>query len=250
MKALVLTAGYAVRLRPLTLDRPKALLPIGKKTVLDLIIEKIEAAREIDEIVILSNEKFLCQFERWASGRAASKPIVILSDGTTSEEDKLGAVGDLAFSIREHAINDDLLVLAGDNIFDFNLNDFIAYAVSAYPYPVIALHDVGSREAARRYGVVGIDDQHRVVSLEEKPAHPRSTLVSMCLYFFPKDTVPLVFDYLAATDNPDQTGVYIKWLITQTHVFGFYFSGRWYDIGNLQTYQQAIDDIIGAGPAG
>ena len=231
VKALILAAGYATRLYPLTLDTPKPLLKIGSKTISDRIVEKIASVKEIDEVYLVTNEKFAPHFEKWAKGARRGVKIRVINDHTLTNETRLGAIGDMELVIEEAGVADDLLVLGGDNLFGFDLRDFIAFSREKKG-PAIAAFDVKDVEEARRFGIVLVDKDGRIVEFAEKPAQPRSTLAAMCVYFFPRNTLQLLKKYLAKGLNKDQPGHYIRWLSENHKVYAYTVAGEWFDIGD------------------
>ncbi len=237
MKALVLCAGYATRLYPLTKDRPKHLLPIADKPMLEYVIAKLEDIKEINEIFIITNSRFFPQFQEWNKKLKLKRNVKIIDDGTTSDETKLGAIGDVKFVIEKEHIGDDLLVLAGDNLFQLNLVEFIRFfkknGIS------IAVYDVKSKDLVSKYSEVKLDDEKRVISFIEKPSQPETTLAAICMYLFPKEKLNLINKYIEKGNNPDQPGRYIQWLYKRESVYGFVFSDNWYDIGDINQYNEA-----------
>ena len=192
MKALILAAGYATRLRPLTDTRAKELLPVGGRPIIDAIVESIGEVTDVDEIHVVTNARKAPAFEAWAAGR----DVIVHDDGTSSNDDRLGAIGDIQFVIESAAIDDDLLVIAGDNLFDFSLAALVAFWRSKAPASVLAVRDVGSLELASRYGIVSLDGDDRVVEFLEKPEHPPSTLAATATYLYDREHLPLVATYL------------------------------------------------------
>ncbi|MBP7216671.1 MAG: nucleotidyltransferase family protein [Candidatus Omnitrophica bacterium] len=240
MKALILAAGYATRLYPLTKEFPKPLLEVEKKPIIDYIVEKIEGLSAIDEILVVTNSKFVGQFKVWAQARASSKPIRVIDDLTTSNDDRLGAIGDIHFALQDTNLCDDLLVIGGDNLFEDPLHDFLAFAQTHRSAPSIGIYDIQDITHANKYGVVKLSDDQRVVDFQEKPAKPQSTLVAMCVYYFPCDKLGLIKEYLTLRQGKhDATGFYIDWLRQQVPVYAFLFKGRWYDIGDHAFYHKA-----------
>jgi glucose-1-phosphate thymidylyltransferase len=219
--ALLLAAGYATRLSPLTDDLPKQLLPVGGRPIVDWIVEKIRAAG-VDDIHLVTNGRFAPQFREWADG------VTIHDDGTTSHETRLGAIGDIRFA----ALDDDLLVIAGDNLFDYDLGGFVEFWRARQPASAVAVHDVGDRELAKQYGIVDVDADDRIVAFVEKPADPPSTLAATATYLYPREHVRLVETYLAEGNNPDQPGNFVAWLHRREPVYAYRFDGGWYDIGD------------------
>ena len=234
MKALVLAAGYATRLYPLTLDRPKALLEVGGRPMLDHVLDRLQAMG-VDETIVVTNAKFTPHFEEWATGK---ENVLIVNDGTTSNDDRLGAIGDTAFVLDQTGLDDDLVVVAGDNLFGEDVSGFAAYGQEV-DAPVLAVHDVGDLSLMGEYNQIEIDDEGRITFFEEKPEDARSTLAGVALYFYPRDTLPLIRQYLAEDNNPDQPGRLIEWLYPRTSVYTWRLPGEWYDIGSAETLQEA-----------
>jgi len=240
MKALILAAGYAVRLYPLTKEFPKPLLKVGDRPMVEHIIDKLETVAEIDEIIIVTNSKFFPRFKAWAAGLRSEKRISLVDDLTSSLTDKRGAIGDMDFAINKKRIKDDLLVIGGDNIFDDSLEDFCAFANKNRPYPVIGAYDIKDIRQANKYGVIKLNKKRKIIDFKEKPKAPKSTLVAMCLYFFPKIKLKLIKDYLSfKAHKSDATGFYIDWLRKTDSVYSYVFGGHWYDIGDRKFYDKA-----------
>ena len=244
MNAVILAAGYATRLYPLTLDRPKALLPVAGRPMVEHLLLRLEGVEGLDAIHLVTNSKFAGAFREWAAGWDGQE-VQIVDDGTSDEETKLGAIGDLELTIRAAAIDDDLIVLAGDNLFSESLAPFGAFA-RAKAAPVIGVYDVGDLEAIRRYNSITLDEDDRLTYFEEKPEHPRTTLTGIALYFYPRKSLGVVREYLAAGNNPDQPGRLIEWLYPREPVYAWRVPGRWYDIGSAETLAEA-DRAFSAG---
>ena len=235
MRALLLAAGYATRLRPLTDQVAKPLLPVGGRPMIDWILDRIAATPEIDPAVhVVTNAVYAAGFEDWAARHLAEgREIVVHNDGTSSNEDRLGAIGDIRFAIHRGGLGDgDLLVIAADNLFEFSLAEYVAFWRRKAPGSAIAVHRVGDRALASLYGVAELDSEDRVVGLEEKPEHPRSDLVSTAAYLFSKEHVALLERYIAEGNPPDPPGRYLVWLSEREPVYGFRFSEQWLDIGD------------------
>ena len=262
MKCLILAAGYATRLYPLTENFPKPLLKVGDKTILDWLIDDIDSAGVVDEYIVISNHKFASIFEDWAkekiSPRASlgrddkpfvissgaeggveksSRPITVLNDGTESNETRLGAVRDIQFAIDKLGLDDDLLVIAGDNLLDFSLVRFIDYARTQGTSCVMRYYEP-SVERLRKTGVATVDANGLILSMEEKPAEPRSHWCCPPFYFYRRSDVPLVKVGIDSGCGVDAPGSFIAWLATQTPVHAWEMPGRRYDIGNLASYEE------------
>jgi glucose-1-phosphate thymidylyltransferase len=229
MKALILAAGYATRLRPLTDSMPKMLLPLAERPLLDYLLDRLREV-ELDEIHLVTNARFAPDFERWAEG----KDVRVHNDGTTSNDDRLGAIGDIDFV----GLDDDLLVIASDNLFDYSLADYESYWRDKGG-SCIAVYDVGDRELAKKYGIVDVDADERLTDFVEKPAEPPSTLAATAAYLYRREDAALVSTYLAEGNPPDQPGNFVGWLYTRVPVYAYRFPGEWYDIGDAEQLLEA-----------
>jgi glucose-1-phosphate thymidylyltransferase len=227
MRAIVLAAGYATRLRPLTDSIAKQLLPIGRRPMMDWVCDKVEEVT--DDIHVVTNSRFAGDFERWAGGR---RGVTVHDDRTSSNDDRLGAIGDIAFVLGRTGVDDDLLVIAGDNLFDSSLADLVSFWRGKGTASAVAVYDCGDLELATHYGVVEVGEDERVVGFEEKPSEPRSTLIATATYVYHREHVPLVERYLEEGNAPDQPGRLIAWLYEREPVYGFRLAGPWYDVGN------------------
>jgi glucose-1-phosphate thymidylyltransferase len=235
MKALLLAAGYGTRLYPLTRNRPKALLPLGERPLLDWIADKVDEVDAVSELHVVTNGRFAAAVEGWAGERSGRLPPVVHNDATHSPEDRLGAIGDIAFALdRGGFAGDDLLVVAADNLFDFSLEDYIAWWRTREDGSAIAVRDCGSLDLARQYAVVEFDGDDRVVSFVEKPTDPATTLIATATYLYHRDHVPLVARYLAEGGHPDAPGNFISWLHVREPVYAYRFGGTWFDIGDRE----------------
>jgi glucose-1-phosphate thymidylyltransferase len=230
MKALILAAGYATRLQPLTDTIPKQLLPVGGRPMVDWIVDRV-GETSAEEIHLVTNARFAADFARWAE----DKRVHVHDDGTTSNEDRLGAIGDIEFV----GLDDDLLVIAGDNLFDYSLADYEAYWRLRPGASCVAVLDVGDPELAKRYGVVDVDGDDRVVGFVEKPEDPPTTLCATATYFYDREHVRLVSTYLEEGNPHDQPGNFIAWLHERAPVYAYRFSGEWYDIGDRDQLLEA-----------
>jgi glucose-1-phosphate thymidylyltransferase len=237
VKAVVLAAGYATRLYPLTLDRPKALLPVGGRPILDHLLDRLDEIRELEAVYVVTNSKFYEALLEWAEG--SGRGARILDDGTDSEETRLGAIGDLDLAIRSESIEEDLLVVAGDNLFSESFAPFAAFGRETGS-PALAVYDVGDLDVIRgRYNAIELDGDERVVFFEEKPERPTSTLTGIALYFYPRGSLGLVRRYLEEGNNADQPGRLVEWLYPRTPVYAWRVPGRWYDVGSKETLEEA-----------
>lgn len=240
MKAIILAAGYATRLYPLTKDKAKPLLPVKGKPIIGYIADQIDTIGEIDEIFVVTNHKFHKQFEEWAAEYAPniSKKITVLDDGTLNEDIRLGAIGDINFTIEQANIDDDLCIIAGDNLFTYKLSDFVAYHKNVQADCVIAKRIV-DREMLKAFAVAEIDADSRLVSLVEKPEEPQSDIGVFASYLYTKDTVKLIREYLNEGNKPDAPGYFVEWLYRRKPVYVHIMNGECYDIGTLKAYEEA-----------
>jgi glucose-1-phosphate thymidylyltransferase len=230
VKAVILAAGYATRLRPLTDDLPKHLLPVGERPMLEWVLDRVGEVEEVDAIHLVTNSRFASEFSTWAEPHE----VRVYDDGTTSNEDRLGAVGDLRLVIERARLEDEeLLVLAGDNLFELSLPRFVAWwQAKQQPASAVPLHDVGDLELATHYGIADTDGDDRIVRFVEKPSDPPSTLASTLIYLLSPEHVRLVREYLDEGLSPDNAGSFLGWLAERERVYGYRFDGSWYDIGN------------------
>ncbi|MBP1987108.1 nucleotidyltransferase family protein [Halolamina salifodinae] len=237
MKAIVLAGGYATRLWPITRNRPKMFLPVGEGTVIDDVFADLEADERVDEVYVSTNERFADDFEAYLADSEFEKPVISVEE-TVDEDEKFGVVGALAQLIDRENVDDDLLVVAGDNLISFDLAEFGDF-FQGKGTPCIAAYDVGSKERASSYGLVDLDGDC-IVDFQEKPEHPKSTLVSIACYAFPQGTLPEFETYLAGENNPDEPGWFIQWLQSREAVHAFTFDGAWFDIGTPESYLEAV----------
>ena len=241
MKVLILAAGYATRLHPLTLTRAKPLLPVAGKPMIDYVLDNLAPMGGIDRVYIVTNAKFAEQFQKWADDYRANKSkldFTIVNDGSTDDTNKLGAIGDLNLVIQREKIDDDLIVVAGDNLFSEKLTAFGDFCRQKQE-PVLAVYDVGSLEDIKKYNSITFDASGKITFFEEKPKQPTSTVTGIALYYYPKKTLPLIQQYIAEGNNPDQPGRLIQWLYTRTPVYVWTVPGTWYDIGSKETLEEA-----------
>ena len=242
MKGIILAAGYATRLYPLTLNRAKALLPVHGRPIIDYIVDEMNTLKDLDQIAVISNHRFINQFSEWAQQRRRTErpgnlPIVVLDDGTMSEADRLGAIGDIQFGIERLNIQDDLLIIAGDNLFTYRLKDAWNH-FRAHGEDMILARRMPPDEDLRRYAIAVLDDQGRVQDLAEKPAQPKSNLAVFATYFYCRETVPLIGQYLREGNKPDAPGHFPVWLYQRKPLRCFLFDGLCIDIGTPESYAE------------
>jgi len=241
MKVIILAAGYATRLYPLTLNQPKPLLPVAGKPMIEHVLDNLAPIDGIDRVYVVTNAKFAGHFQKWAEAYRASKSnlqFTIVNDGTTNDADKLGAIGDIHYVLNTQNVDDDLMIVAGDNLFGEKLGGFGKFCREKNA-PVLALYDVGDLEQIKKYSSISVAADSRITAFEEKPKHPTSTLAGIALYFYPKSTIPLIKQYVAEGNNPDQPGRLVQWLYPRTPVYTWRVPGLWFDIGSKETLQEA-----------
>ena len=241
MKGIVLAAGYATRLYPLTLNQPKPLLEVGGRPILAYLLDALAPVASLDRLYVVTNSKFADRFRAWAAEldppREELRPAVI-DDGTTDDANKLGAIGDLELVIRREQLADDVLVAAGDSIFTESLEGLARFGL-ARQAPVIGVYDVGDLELIKRYSAITTDAEGRITAFEEKPEHPQSTITGIALYFYPRSVLPLIRQYVEDGNNADQPGRLVQWLYPRLRFYTWRVPGRWYDIGSKETLAEA-----------
>jgi glucose-1-phosphate thymidylyltransferase len=239
LKVLLLAAGYGTRLYPYTRDFPKPLLEVNGRPIVDYLIDKLDAVAGIEKAVVVTNARFFRQFCAWKKGLSTGFEVTILNDKTTSPANKLGAIRDMQLAFLRERYRGDFLVMGGDNFFEEPLSGFMAAAGRNAPLITIGVADVKSRKQAAHFGVVTLDRRQRVIGFQEKPQRPKSTLIGMCLYFFPEATLRLVDEYLAdPRHSRDTLGSYIQWLSGRRMVCAKAFRKTWLDIGTHSTYRK------------
>ena len=244
MKVLILAAGYATRLYPLTKDYPKPLLEVKGKPIINYLIEQIGIIPAIDEIFVVTNSKFIPIFRKWAKSIKSKQKITLVCDQTKNNRDRLGAIGDLNFVVLKKKIRQDLLVIGGDNLFNGSLAKFINFSRQHVSAASLGLFRLKQKKDASRYGVVVLNAQDKVTGFWEKPKAPKSNLVAMCLYYIPKDCLGLSRDYLQEMKNKvDATGSYIAWLKNKIAIYGYVFGGAWFDIGDYKYLNAAKNNF-------
>ena len=244
MKSLVLAAGYATRLYPLTENFPKPLLKVRGKAILDWLIEDIASTGEVDEFIVISNHKFAKPFDEWRCGRGEN--IVVIDDGTTGNDNRLGAVRDIQYAVECRNLDDDLLVIAGDNLLDFSLRGFLQYAAEKKTTCIMRYWEPDMNKL-RKTGVAQVDGADRITDMEEKPANPKSNWCTPPFYLYKAADVPLVKKGIESGCGVDAPGSFIAWLCKQTAVHAYEMPGRRFDIGNLESYRLVQTDYKGIG---
>ncbi len=246
MKLLILAAGYATRLRPLTDNQAKPLLPVAGRPMIDHVIEKLVgklpagADAIIDEIHVVTNNKFTPHFTKWAQehgGAYAGRPLRVWNDGTLTNEDRLGAIGDIKFVLDKTQLDDDLIVVAGDNLFSDDLSEYVRKAREKGI--LVGVYDVKDLQEIRKYNNLGLDPDGRITFFEEKPQEPKSTITAIALYHYPRTALPLIQKYIAEGNNPDQPGRLVQWLYPRVPCYTYEIKGQWLDIGSKETYEEA-----------
>ncbi|MBI2102620.1 nucleotidyltransferase family protein [Candidatus Woesearchaeota archaeon] len=235
MKAIILAAGYGTRLGVLTENTAKPLLRVAGKTILDHIVEKVRVLPSVTHIYVVTNHKFYLAFELWRKTKT-NLPLTILDDGTMSNEDRLGSIGDIDFVIKTEKIVDDLLIVGGDNLFEDQLHNFISFFKKNGSS--IMLHDVKSRSLAQTLGIAAVSPDHKISSFIEKPEHPPSTLASTLIYALRKEHLSFIEKALEE-GKADRAGDFIKFLSEQQAVYGKLLEGKWFDIGTPESLKDA-----------
>ncbi len=233
MKCLILAAGYATRLYPLTENFPKPLLPVQDKTILDWLIDDLDQSGKIDEYVVISNHRFAHHFSQWAQKKA--QKITVVDDGTVSNETRLGAVKDIQYAIEQLALDDDMLVIAGDNLLDFSLTHFVDYAIEKKASCIMRYYEPNAQKLLK-CGVVTIDENDKILRMTEKSPTPETHWCCPPFYYYTRQDARLVAKGIEAGCGTDAPGSYIAWLCTQTPVYAMEMPGSRYDIGNLESY--------------
>ncbi len=240
MKCIILAAGYATRLYPLTKDKPKPLLEVKGRPIIEHILDKLNDI-DLEEIFIVTNEKFFSHFLEWRAGYNHNENITIVNDKTGSNEDRLGSLGDIRYVVENLNVDDDLMVIAGDNIFEFGLLPVVQMYHEKHS-PVVVLYDVNDFDLAKQYGIVSIDDKGKIVGFQEKPKNPQSTLSSTGIYLYPKQTVRDLIRFSEENDA-DKAGNFLEYLYKKTSVYCFVTEKKWFDIGTLDQLKKAQEEF-------
>lgn len=241
MKLIILAAGYATRLYPLTLNRPKPLLLVAGKPMIDHLLNHLTPIEAIDHVYVVTNAKYADQFQSWANDYQANQGplgLTIVNDRSTDDSNKLGAIGDLSLVLNREQINDDIIVVAGDNLLSHSLGDF-GHFCREKEAPVLAVYDIGDLNEVRKYNAIDVEADGRIRFFEEKPASPKSTLIGIALYYYPSRALPLVRQYIKEGNNPDQPGRLVEWMYERTPFYTWRVPGIWFDVGSKETFEEA-----------
>ena len=245
MNCLILAAGYATRLYPLTEHFPKPLLKVGEKTILDWLLDDLDASGLVENTVVISNHRYAPHFARWAEERGGS--IRVLDDGTESNETRLGAVKDIQLAVETLGLEDETLVMAGDNLLDFSLTDFLRFAREKGTSCVMCYAEP-DREKLKKMGVAEIDASGRMTAMAEKPAEPKSNWCIPPFYYFTAEDLPLVQAGITDGCGTDAPGSFLAWLCAHRPVYAWPMPGRRYDVGNLESYRAVQENYRGIRP--
>ncbi len=235
MKCIVLAAGYATRLYPLTENYPKPLLKVLDKPILDWLVDDINSSDIVDEYIIVSNHKYVDFFIDWKSNKKISNKITIIDDGTTDNEHRLGAVSDINLAIEKLNIDDDLMVIAGDNVLDFSLNNFIRYFENKKTSCVMTYYEE-SLEKLKKCSTLVLDNNDKVLEMLEKPQNPTSNYCCPPFYIFVKEDVKKVKEAINSGCNVDAPGSFINYLYSKNTIHAYKMPGKRYDVGNIESY--------------
>ena len=240
MTGIILAAGYATRMYPLTLNFPKPLLEVGGKKIIDHLLEDGERSG-VERFVVVSNHKFISLFREWAEGK---DNIMVLDDGSVDNEHRIGAVKDIEFAIEKAGINDDTLILAGDNVLDFSLSSFIEYG-KAKGTSCIMRHRETDKDRLRKTGVVTIDQSDLVLSMEEKPKEPKSEWAVPPFYYYVKEDLPLIKEGIENGCGTDAPGSFVSYLAEKRPVHAFLMPGKRFDVGSIEGYEKIRKEYKG-----
>lgn len=247
MKAIILAAGYATRLYPLTENQPKPLLKIGPKKIADFLLDRIAEIDSVNGVYVVTNQKFHSHFEKWAEevNTGTEYPqfdVVVVNDKTLSNETRLGAIADIQFVLEQEKIDDDIVILAGDNIFNIDFDEIHNFYKEKNA-PSILVHPLEDKSRLTSVGVVEIDETNKIIGFEEKPDVPKSNLIAPPVYFIPQKQVSLIHTFLSSSDTHDAPGYFISWLYKQLPVFAFVMHEQYYDIGTLEMYNKVNSEF-------
>lgn len=246
MKAIILAAGYATRLYPLTKNHPKPLLKIGPKTIADFLLDRLAQVGPVDQVFVVTNNKFYSHFQKWADEINSQKNypfgLSIVNDLTTSNETRLGAVADVHYVIKQKNIEDEIVILAGDNILNFDFNKIYQF-YKQQQSPVILVHPIDDKKRLTSMGVVEVDSNSLITGFEEKPSVPKSNLIAPPVYFIPQNNIHFVEKFLNNNNKHDAPGFFISWLYKQLPVYVYLMKEKYYDIGTLEMYEKVNQSL-------
>ncbi|MEG1009917.1 MAG: sugar phosphate nucleotidyltransferase [Clostridia bacterium] len=240
MKCILLCAGYATRLFPLTENFPKSLLEVGNKKIIDYTLEKVNNIEDIDEIYLVTNAKYTPHFEKWVNEINNIKPISVINDGTSTNDDRLGAIGDMLFTVNTKNINDDIMVLATDAVFDFKLSEFKDF-YDLVKAPCVCAKIEEDKELLKRVGVAELDENNMIIGFEEKPSMPKSNAVAYAQYIYPKEIIPMFKKYIDEGFSNDAPGNFLNYLYNKVPTYAYIFKGNCYDIGTHDSLKKVND---------
>jgi glucose-1-phosphate thymidylyltransferase len=244
MKAIILAAGYATRLRPLTENRAKPLLPLAGRPLIDYVCDKVEEVGDVDELHVVTNSRFAAGFEAWAREHQGRLRPVVHDDGTDTNETRLGAIGDIRFTVERGGLaGEHLLIVAGDNLFDFSLADYVDFWRAKGDGSCIALYQCPDPDLVPQYSVVELGQNDRVISFVEKPPQPKTNLVGIATYLYRAEHAALIPTYLEEGNSPDAPGNLVAWLYPRVPVYGYRFAGEWVDIGDKRQLLEADNKL-------
>lgn len=243
MKALIVVAGYATRLYPLTKETPKALLQVGDKRMIEHVVEKLEKVPEIDEIHVVTNNKFYSHFSDWARGLDSSKEIIIHNDQTTSDDDKLGAVGDIHFGIKSAGIDEEVIVIGGDNLFDLELTE-LTESFRKHGKSIVAARELDDPEVLKKMGVIVPDENGHIRLFEEKPKEPKSNLAATMIYLINKENLSHLNEFMESGFAFDNAGEMIRAFSERSKVHCHRFDSTWFDVGSHEQLKEAHEHML------
>jgi len=241
MVGLVLAAGYATRLYPVTLTQSKCLLKVAGKPMIDYVIEKLIPLRGLEKIYVVSNARYYDCFKEWLNSYPSNKsriPIELINDGSTDESNKLGAIGDIQFVIKNKNINTDLVIIAGDNLLTGSVDGFLKFCRQKNS-PVLGVYDIKLLDEVSKYSSVVVDSTGKIIEFIEKPSNPKSTKIGIALYYYPKNVLPLFEKYISEGNNKDQPGRFVQWLYKLQPVYACEILGNWFDVGDINVLKEA-----------
>lgn len=241
MKLIILGAGYATRLYPLTLNQPKPLLHVAGKPMMEHLLDHLKPIESIDHTYIVTNAKFADHFQNWATeyqSKHGALNLTIVNDQSTDDSNKLGAIGDINLVLNLEQIDDDIIVVAGDNLLSHSLGEFETFCREKQA-PVLAVYDIGNFDEVKKYNSIEVDSDGRILFFEEKPANPKSTLIGIALYYYPKSALSLIRQYVEEGNNPDQPGRLVEWMYKRIPFYTWVVPGLWYDVGSKETLEEA-----------